>query len=144
MHTHWTNDHRKWYRTVYLKSEHWRDLRGRKLNRNPQCERCQAKACDVHHVRYRNIFDVQLHDLLSLCRACHTEEHRVNGMPKRRKVIDRSFTPMQRAGLALQRRKQKIRRLESILNQKGVRNDPYRRNLILAKIAKIKAKLVCV
>lgn len=83
MQTNWTNDHRKWYREVYLKSEHWRELRGRKLRQNPKCERCLSSACDVHHVNYRNIFDVQLTDLLSLCRPCHEEEHRVNGAPKR-------------------------------------------------------------
>lgn len=91
MHTHWTNDHRKWYREVYLKSDHWHELRSRKLKQNPKCERCPARACDVHHVNYRNIFDVQLSDLLSLCRPCHEREHKVNGMPKRERLLDTRF-----------------------------------------------------
>lgn len=79
----WTNDHREWYRTVYLLSDHWKRLRGTKLASKPNCERCGASAIDVHHVRYRKIFDVKLRDLLSLCRKCHIEEHEKNGMPVR-------------------------------------------------------------
>lgn len=79
----WTNDHREWYRTVYLLSDHWKRLRGTKLASKPNCERCGASAIDVHHVRYRKIFDVKLRDLLSLRRKCHIEEHEKNGMPVR-------------------------------------------------------------
>lgn len=85
MSTLWTNDHREWYRTAYLHSEHWKALRASKFNANPSCERCGARATDVHHVNYRNILDVTLADLLSLCRPCHEEEHRINGMPMRPK-----------------------------------------------------------
>lgn len=31
----------------------------------------------MHHIRYRNLFDVELCDLAVLCQACHTEVHRV-------------------------------------------------------------------
>lgn len=80
----WTTDHREWYRDVYLKSEHWKRLRSAKLYIDPKCQHCKtAKATDVHHVNYREIFDVTLDDLLSLCRPCHSKEHEINGMPKR-------------------------------------------------------------
>jgi hypothetical protein len=81
----WTNDHQEWYRAVYLKSEHWRELRRRKLLESPHCERCGCCESnpDIHHVNYRNIFDVETSDLLTLCRACHKQEHQVNGMPRR-------------------------------------------------------------
>lgn len=72
-----TNDRRKWYREEYLKSDHWKKLRARKLRKNPICEICEKrKAVEPHHIRYRRIFDVTLKDLLSACRKCHTEEHR--------------------------------------------------------------------
>lgn len=92
--TEWTTDHREWYRTVYLESDHWAELRGRKLKANPTCERCPRRATDVHHVNYRNIFDVELTDLLSLCRPCHDAEHKENGMPRRPRVsFGRYFPP---------------------------------------------------
>ena len=80
----WTNDHSHWYRTVYLKSDHWRNLQRQKRKQNPSCQRCGATSkLDIHHVNYHNIFDVQLSDLLTLCRRCHTQEHTINGTPKR-------------------------------------------------------------
>lgn len=91
---HWTTDHQEWYRNVYLKSEHWKELRGRKLKENPTCERCpSSKRLDVHHIRYRNIFDVETSDLLTLCRKCHNKEHTESGMPTRAKVSYENYFP---------------------------------------------------
>lgn len=82
----WTTDHRKWYREVYLKSDHWRELRARKLAANPICEKCNIRpAIEPHHLRYKRIFDVLLSDLLSVCRPCHSLIHREEGMPVRDK-----------------------------------------------------------
>lgn len=70
------NDKREWYRTEYLKSDHWKSLKARKLVQNPNCSGCWSNAhLDVHHIRYRNLYDVDLSDLLTLCRACHIKEH---------------------------------------------------------------------
>lgn len=92
MQQNWTTDHRTWYREVYLKSEHWRALRGEKLRLNPFCQHCRkARATDVHHVHYRQIFNVRIRDLLSLCRPCHDQEHKINGMPKRRRPRREKF-----------------------------------------------------
>lgn len=67
---------RKWYRSVYLRSPHWLALRAAKLALNPLCERCSAKAGDVHHREYKNIYDVTVDDLESICRTCHQVEHK--------------------------------------------------------------------
>lgn len=83
----WTNDHRQWYREVYLRSQHWADLVTRKLRANPKCELCGKKGrLDIHHINYKNIFDVTIDDLASLCRGCHNREHEIRGLPKRVKI----------------------------------------------------------
>jgi hypothetical protein len=70
------NDKRVYYRTEYLKSEHWTALRARKLKASPVCEVC-GSSCRVepHHLRYKNLFDVELEDLKTLCRRHHVLEH---------------------------------------------------------------------
>ena len=89
-----TTDNREWYRTVYLRSEHWRNLKSRKLAARPFCERCnKSNHLDVHHIRYKHIFDVELWDLLTLCRKCHTEEHKKNGTPRAPKVSYWNYFP---------------------------------------------------
>lgn len=66
-----------WYRKVYLLSEHWKGLRKMKLKINPRCEICGVKRkLDVHHLRYKNIYDVLVEDLQTLCRKCHKKHHR--------------------------------------------------------------------
>lgn len=69
-----------YYRNVYLLSEHWKRLRKAKLKINPQCEICGRKTkLDVHHLRYKNLYDVLVEDLQTLCRRCHRKHHkRVN------------------------------------------------------------------
>ena len=65
-----------WYRKVYLRSEHWKNLRKEKKKVNPICEVCGAKKkLDVHHKHYRNLYDVILEDLETLCRKCHKKRH---------------------------------------------------------------------
>lgn len=94
MQKEWTTDHREWYRGVYLKSDHWKELKALKLTHNPICQRCGFKHhLDVHHVNYRNIFDVSLSDLLTLCRICHNKEHEANGMPVRKKISYKAYFP---------------------------------------------------
>jgi hypothetical protein len=61
---------------AYLKSEHWRDLRLRKLAQSPWCEVCaRTRDRQVHHLRYRNLFDCELIDLMTLCYECHRDFH---------------------------------------------------------------------
>ena len=66
-----------YYWNVYLKSEHWKELKNRKLLVNPNCENCNVSSyLDVHHIDYKNLYDVELIDLKTLCRKCHNEEHK--------------------------------------------------------------------
>lgn len=65
----------------YLKSEHWKLLRGAKLQTSPRCERCAAKTeLEVHHRIYRQSwFDARVQDLQTLCHHCHTTHHATGG-----------------------------------------------------------------
>lgn len=81
---------RLFYRNIYLNSEHWKALRHEKLAKNPVCEKCQTPySLDVHHVKYRELYDVRISDLKTLCRLCHKKEHeKIN---KKKKKQDKNF-----------------------------------------------------
>lgn len=67
-----------YYRFTYLKSEHWQNLRIAKLAEvDAVCRKCKVRdlSNDVHHLIYRNLYDVQLFDLIVLCRECHSMVH---------------------------------------------------------------------
>lgn len=68
---------KEWYRKVYLKSEHWKNLKNQRLKiSNNSCEICKQKRnLDCHHLDYKNIYDVSVYDLQILCRKCHREIH---------------------------------------------------------------------
>lgn len=78
------------YRDTYLKSEDWRNLRAAKLaSKHDRCQLCglAARNNDVHHLQYRNLFDVRTEDLKVLCRFCHDQVHLLlNQYPKLKKV----------------------------------------------------------
>ena len=68
------------YRFKYLKSEHWGNLRIAKLaSVDAKCKHCGARdlSNDVHHLRYKKLYDVELDDLVVLCRSCHDLSHLV-------------------------------------------------------------------
>jgi hypothetical protein len=130
----WTTDHRDWYWNVYLKSDHWRDLRAAKLAANPVCERCKKRrSAEPHHLRYKNIFDVVLTDLLAVCRECHAEIHRIEGRPKRTKIT-RDYWPKRaleavRKRLDYEKRKRRdLRRERSRIWTKDERKAFHQRN----------------
>lgn len=62
----------------YINTKHWQSLRERKLqaggNMCNRCERMEA-ILHVHHLNYRNWFDVTLDDLEVLCETCHNSHH---------------------------------------------------------------------
>jgi 5-methylcytosine-specific restriction endonuclease McrA len=66
----------------------WATTRKRKLQRNPRCERCGAKAVTVDHIKARALYgmDDSPSNLMSLC-ARHAVEknHRDAEEGKRRK-----------------------------------------------------------
>lgn len=58
----------------YLKSDHWRQLKKRKSRK--RCGICKStENLQVHHLNYRNIYDVKNSDLLKLCDDCHSTAH---------------------------------------------------------------------
>ena len=63
----------------YLKSPEWRKIRKRILKRaNYKCEICKvAKAYQVHHKHYKNIFKEKDKDLLAVCGVCHQDKHKI-------------------------------------------------------------------
>jgi len=75
---------KKWYAKVYLRSEHWSILRSAKFREvGRKCEICgETESIEVHHIRYRDIYDVRTSDLQVLCSAHHAEEH---GLKKKQK-----------------------------------------------------------
>lgn len=67
---------RNYYRTVYLKSDEWKNKRNLIMEYyNSVCQKCNSLATDVHHITYDNIFKEKFDDLVPLCRSCHEKEH---------------------------------------------------------------------
>lgn len=61
----------------YLQSDQWRKKRAAVMQRaNGICEGCQrARAVEVHHLHYKNVFNEPLWDLVASCEACHRSVH---------------------------------------------------------------------
>lgn len=68
---------KSWYNQVYLKSSHWKCLRILALTRDSnKCTKCgSSENLNVHHVKYKQIYDVGVEDLSTLCKTCHLNEH---------------------------------------------------------------------
>ncbi len=67
-----------WYENVYLKSDHWRNYRKRKLEHDRwECADCHAAASQVHHERmdYTKLWRETVADCVSLCGSCHQQRH---------------------------------------------------------------------
>lgn len=71
---------------VYLQSDHWKKLKARKLRaakKKATRKKSELKCMicgfighmEVHHLLYKNIYDVELEDLRLLCRTCHQTAH---------------------------------------------------------------------
>lgn len=64
---------------VFLNSDYWKTVRVMVLKRdNRKCVICGAtKLLQVHHDTYKNHFKEHLNlgDLMTLCKSCHTEHH---------------------------------------------------------------------
>lgn len=61
-----------YYRNTYLKSEDWKSLRSARLSKSSDCCMICGKinvTFDIHHVNYRNLFDVEVGDLRVVCCA---------------------------------------------------------------------------
>lgn len=63
----------------YRKSSHWKKLRRKKLKEVNFCEMCHSRSMlQVHHLEYKRWFDVELTDLMTLCRECHKNVHGID------------------------------------------------------------------
>jgi hypothetical protein len=71
-----TTDKKQDY-AAYLRSPHWRQMRGFVMKRcGGVCEECKiAYADEVHHLTYDRIGAEHPEDLVGLCRACHARTH---------------------------------------------------------------------
>jgi hypothetical protein len=64
----------EWYNKVYLKSDLWKEIRRRVMDRDGRrCVRCRASADTVHHKSYsQEVLDGQNDsEMISLCNRCH-------------------------------------------------------------------------
>lgn len=62
----------------YLRSDDWKRKRAMKRRGHDACAICGSmERLDVHHLLYRNLFDVVMSDLRVICRACHDTAHRL-------------------------------------------------------------------
>lgn len=61
----------------YLKTDHWKKLRGIAIDRDKCCKRCNSVInLQVHHKKYRGTpLESEIMDLETLCRKCHQSEH---------------------------------------------------------------------
>ena len=79
-----------YYRDVYLKSEDWKNLRAAILatkGADGRCHICdEIKRLDVHHIWYKRLYDVGVHDLTPICRDCHNKVHKLLRDPKAKKI----------------------------------------------------------
>jgi|GEM_PF-5972652 len=69
---------------LYLQTDHWKELRTRKLKSKPVCEICKVnKATEVHHLIYSDsngesiLYKENLNQLASICRMCHKKQHHI-------------------------------------------------------------------
>lgn len=81
-----------YYRNTYLKSEDWKQLRMTKLRLcKSRCSLCGISnpRNDVHHVKYRKLYDVMLRDLRVVCRCCHDKIHELMARYPKMKTLGR-------------------------------------------------------
>lgn len=126
----------------YLHSEHWRLLRGAKLQIAPMCELCEDRHdLEVRHKIYRaSWFDTKIMDLQVLCHDCHILQHAkewekiekpvspspVPAKPKEMNLAGRiaalKKSIARKPGSKMAKRKQ--RRLENLLRVSGYSQSP--------------------
>ena len=65
----------------YLKSEHWTFLRTKVALRDLMCVLCPKdktkRTRDIHHLNYKEIYDVTVEDLIGVCRRHHKLIHKL-------------------------------------------------------------------
>lgn len=69
-----------YYRDTYLKSEDWRNLRSAVIAvaaPDGKCNLCKENVAtlDVHHIKYRHLYDALPWEMRAICRICHDKVH---------------------------------------------------------------------
>lgn len=80
-----------YYRDIYLKSEDWKSFRKIVLQKQHHtCRLCKTSgfALDVHHLKYKRLWDVTVSDVKVLCRDCHNKVHALMGKYKLLKKLN--------------------------------------------------------
>jgi hypothetical protein len=64
----------------YLKTQHWKDVREKALNRaGRKCQICNSDfQLNVHHRTYENRGAEKPNDVIALCRSCHEKFHNIS------------------------------------------------------------------
>ena len=63
---------------TYMRSAHWKRLRKIKFMPSKRCSVCTSKdQVHIHHLRYRNLYDVVPDDLRRMCAVCHRMAHKM-------------------------------------------------------------------
>lgn len=103
---------REWYRTIYLQSDHWRLLREEKFKASGKvCVGCdRSNDLQVHHKKYRSIFNVTVDDLEVLCRHCHTAEHEALKKERRARRLGKVVKISPKQSARIQREASKLRK----------------------------------
>ncbi len=66
----------------YLKSDDWKQKKLKKFSKSggakSKCAICGSRErLEVHHLVYKNLYDVELKDLRILCKRCHSLTHKL-------------------------------------------------------------------
>lgn len=73
----------------YLRSPQWAELRRRVFVRDGgRCQFCGERATQVHHLTYKRFQNEKLFDLVSICDACHSDEHGRGSKLEAVRVVD--------------------------------------------------------
>lgn len=60
----------------YLTTEHWKMFRSGYINHfGDNCEHCNSKGYELHHLNYDTLGREEFDDVIFLCRLCHEKEH---------------------------------------------------------------------
>lgn len=69
----------------YIRSDEWEKKREERLKKDGyKCQECgTAKNLEVHHITYERLGNEDINDLITLCKECHENIHRIDIYRKR-------------------------------------------------------------
>lgn len=75
----WRKRRRLYYRLIYLKSNHWKEVkaRRRKISKGVcEVKGCNGRPTDTHHRTYERLHHEKISDVIDLCRWHHNGTHK--------------------------------------------------------------------